>query len=108
MLDGNGLLHGWYLSDVSFITTELPQYALLVWMFGPAHPHRAHRGGDDVHPGRDLLGAAGPGPGTPAVRHAECRWFRPNDIRHLDLRPSAIRHSYYETQGRVVKYYENI
>ena len=29
MLHGNVLLHGWYLSDVSFYTTELPQYALL-------------------------------------------------------------------------------
>jgi hypothetical protein len=29
-------------------------------------------------------------------------------IRHLDLRPSAIKRSYYETQARVVKYYENI
>src|SRR5215467_8563456 len=33
---------------------------------------------------------------------------RLSDIRHLPLRPSAIRHTYYETQGRVVKYYENI
>jgi Putative zinc-finger len=33
---------------------------------------------------------------------------RLNDIRHLNLRPSAIRRSYYETSGRVVKYYENI
>jgi Putative zinc-finger len=33
---------------------------------------------------------------------------RLSDLRHLDLRPSAIRRSYYETQGRVVKYYENI
>src|SRR5207302_3099882 len=33
---------------------------------------------------------------------------RLSDVRHLDLRPSAIRHSYYETSGRVVKYYENI
>jgi hypothetical protein len=33
---------------------------------------------------------------------------RLSDIRHLDLRPSAVRRSYYETQGRVVKYYENI
>ena len=33
---------------------------------------------------------------------------RLSDIRHLDLRPSAMRHTYYETQGRVVKYYENI
>jgi hypothetical protein len=30
------------------------------------------------------------------------------DIRHADLRPSAIRRGYYETSGRVVKYYENI
>jgi hypothetical protein len=31
-----------------------------------------------------------------------------SDLRHLDLRPSAVRRNYYETQGRVVKYYENI
>src|SRR5581483_10779302 len=31
-----------------------------------------------------------------------------SDLRHLDLRPSAIRRSYYETTGRVQKYYENI
>jgi hypothetical protein len=34
MLHGNLLLHGWYLSDVSFITTELPQYAVLEEFFG--------------------------------------------------------------------------
>jgi hypothetical protein len=33
---------------------------------------------------------------------------RPGDLRHVDLRPSAIRRTYYETSGRVVKYYENI
>src|SRR5262249_52730939 len=33
---------------------------------------------------------------------------RLSDLRHVDLRPSAIRRSYYENQGRVVKYYENI
>jgi hypothetical protein len=31
-----------------------------------------------------------------------------SDIQRIDLRPSAIRRSYYETSGRVVKYYENI
>ena len=31
-----------------------------------------------------------------------------NDVRHVDLRPSAIKRAYYETTGRVVKYYENI
>ena len=31
-----------------------------------------------------------------------------SDVSHLDLRPTAIRRSYYETSGRVIKYYENI
>jgi hypothetical protein len=31
-----------------------------------------------------------------------------SDLRHMDLRPSAVKRTYYETQGRVVKYYENI
>jgi hypothetical protein len=41
MLHGNVLLHGWWMSDVSFYTTELPQYALLEGMFG-LNPHTAH------------------------------------------------------------------
>jgi hypothetical protein len=41
MLHGNFWLHGWYLSDVSFITTELPQYTLLVALFG-LHTDTAH------------------------------------------------------------------
>jgi hypothetical protein len=37
MMHGNPLLHGWSVSDVSFYTTELIQYALveLLWGFGP-------------------------------------------------------------------------
>ncbi|MBV9574057.1 MAG: zf-HC2 domain-containing protein, partial [Acidobacteriales bacterium] len=31
-----------------------------------------------------------------------------SDLRHADLRPSAIKRGYYEASGRVVKYYENI
>ncbi len=31
-----------------------------------------------------------------------------SDVRHVDMRPSAIKRAYYETSGRVVKYYENI
>jgi hypothetical protein len=34
--------------------------------------------------------------------------IKASDLRHLDLRPSALRRTYYETTGRVVKYYENI
>ena len=41
MLHGNLLLHGWYLSDVSFYTTELPQYAMLERLIG-LHADTAH------------------------------------------------------------------
>jgi hypothetical protein len=34
MLHGNLLLHGWYVSDVSFYTTELPEYMLVVAAYG--------------------------------------------------------------------------
>jgi len=34
MLHGDWLLHGWWVSDVSFFTTELPQYILLGAVFG--------------------------------------------------------------------------
>src|SRR4051795_11027119 len=41
ILHGNLLLHGWYLSDVSFLTTELPQYAMLERLIG-LHTDTAH------------------------------------------------------------------
>ena len=41
LLHGNLVLHGWYLTDVSFYTTELPQYALLEIFFG-VHANTAH------------------------------------------------------------------
>jgi hypothetical protein len=34
MLQGNPLLHGWWLGDVTYYTTELPQYALLELALG--------------------------------------------------------------------------
>ena len=34
LLHGNVLLHGWWLSDVSFYTTELPEYMLVDWARG--------------------------------------------------------------------------
>jgi hypothetical protein len=34
MLHGNPLLRGWWLTDVSFYTTELPQYVLVERLFG--------------------------------------------------------------------------
>ena len=33
---------------------------------------------------------------------------KPADIRAIDLRPTAIRHTYYNTQARVVRYFDNV
>src|SRR5713226_4687263 len=33
---------------------------------------------------------------------------KPADLRQVSLRPSAVRHAYYNTQARVVRYYDNI
>jgi|SRR5208283_3308626 len=33
---------------------------------------------------------------------------KPSDLRQISLRPTVIRHTYYSTQARVVRYYENI
>ncbi len=33
---------------------------------------------------------------------------KPADLAHVSLRPTAIRHTYYNTQARVVRYYDNI
>ncbi len=33
---------------------------------------------------------------------------KPADLRQVSLRPAAIRHTYYNTQARVVRYYENV
>jgi hypothetical protein len=43
VLHGNWLLRGWWMSDVSFYTTEVPQYMLLELLFGigPAVVHAA-------------------------------------------------------------------
>lgn len=31
-----------------------------------------------------------------------------SDMKRVDLRPASVKRSYYETSGRVIKYYENI
>ena len=33
---------------------------------------------------------------------------KPADVARIDLRPAALKRTYYTTQGRVVKFYENI
>ncbi|MFZ0770893.1 MAG: zf-HC2 domain-containing protein [Candidatus Sulfotelmatobacter sp.] len=33
---------------------------------------------------------------------------KPADLRQVSLRPAAVRHTYYNAQARVVRYYENI
>ena len=72
MLHGNLLLHGWSLSDVSFYTTELPQYALLelVLGLGPGVVHVAAAMTYTLVVLLTALLAAGPGgrpPGTPCA-----------------------------------------
>ena len=44
MLHGNLLLHGWWLSDVSFYTTELPEYLLVELVLGRS-PDAVHVAG---------------------------------------------------------------
>ncbi len=65
MLHGNPLLRGWELSDVSFYTTELPQYMVLEVLRG-LHPGRDPRGrGDDLHAGRAAAPRCWPRAGRP-------------------------------------------
>jgi hypothetical protein len=33
---------------------------------------------------------------------------KPSDLSQISLRPAAVRHTYYATQARIVRYYENI
>jgi hypothetical protein len=33
---------------------------------------------------------------------------KPSDLRQISLRPSAVRHAYFNTQARVVRYYDNV
>jgi Putative zinc-finger len=33
---------------------------------------------------------------------------KPGDLKQISLRPAAIRHTFYNTEARVVRYYENI
>ena len=33
---------------------------------------------------------------------------KPGDLRQVSLRPTAIRHAYYNTQARVVRYVDNV
>ena len=69
MLHGNLLLHGWWLSDVSFYTTELPEYMLV-------ELGRIGLNADVVHVGAALTytllvaarGAAGQGQGDRRAR----------------------------------------
>jgi len=34
--------------------------------------------------------------------------LKPSDVANINLRPSALKRTYYTTQGKVVKFYENI
>jgi hypothetical protein len=73
MLHGNWLLHGWTLTDVSFYTTELPQYVLIEAADG-LRPDVVHLAGAMTY--ALLVLAAGllaSGPGRPTGRAALIR-----------------------------------
>ena len=72
MLHGNVLLHDWRVSDVSFYTTELPQYVLIEAMDRARPGGRARGRGDDLHAARAAGSAAGQGerPGRPGAARA--------------------------------------
>ena len=98
MLHGNLLLHGWYLSDVSFITTELPQYLMLERFFG-LHTDTAHIAAAMTYTLVVVLAvllarAAGRGPDIrPCGRAADAADGRPHvrpSARRRRLRPAAV------------------
>ena len=62
MLHGNVLLHGWQLSQVSFWSTELPQYVLLESVMGVSSCGSARCRGNDLHAAGAVVGAAGQRP----------------------------------------------
>ena len=61
MLHGNPLLRGWTVTDVSFYTTELPEYMLVETGPRPERGRAARVGGDQLHAGRADRRDAGPG-----------------------------------------------
>src|ERR1700722_17423208 len=69
MLHGNLLLHGWYLSDVSFYTTELPEYALVELVRG-LNPDVARLCAALPYPLRVVLAAGGAHGRRPADKRA--------------------------------------
>ena len=79
LLHGNLLLHGWQLSDVSFYTTELPQYALLEAITGLGPGRGAPGRGHDLYPARARGRDAGQGPGDRPGR-ARCELALPSGI----------------------------
>ena len=61
MLHGNLLLHGWLLGDVSYYTTELPQYMLVELVRGLNAGRSARGRGHDVYAGDAAGCVAGQG-----------------------------------------------
>ena len=63
LLHGNWLLHGWTLTDVSFYTTELPEFAAVELVRG-LNPGAVHAtAAPHLHAARRGRRAAGAGPG---------------------------------------------
>ncbi|HEX6528003.1 MAG TPA: hypothetical protein VF070_49470 [Streptosporangiaceae bacterium] len=72
LLHGHLLLHGWFASDVSFYSTEIPQYALLVGIFG-LHAQTAHIAAAMTYTLTFLCAVALARAGAPSARAATVR-----------------------------------
>src|ERR1700678_2609510 len=62
MMHGNVLLHGWWLADLSFFTTELPQYMLVESVRGLSPRRGACLRGPDLYAAGAARRTAGEGP----------------------------------------------
>ena len=89
MMHGNWLLSGWKLADVTFYTTEIPEYILVELLrgLGPADVHVSRR--DHLHAAGAAGGAAGEGqedrprgphPGADRVRDHDRAADRPGRV----------------------------
>ena len=68
MLHGNWLLHGWTVGDVSYYTTEIPEYTLLELIRGNYGPDVLHEGAAITYTLLVLLPACWPRGGRKAGR----------------------------------------
>jgi len=89
MVTGNPLLRGWWTSDVSFYTTELPEYALVTAIRGLS-PDVVHICGALTYTLTVLLAALVARGGTGVGAGGRAGWFRAGIAAAIMLAPSVL------------------